>query len=60
MKATLEFNTYRFAVFGDLMTIKQFRDLQAGKDVEIKKELVKKYPRLFVEGKKNKEVKDGN
>lgn len=51
VKATDEFKHYRNAVLG--LDIKDFRALQAGKVVDVKSELIKKYPQIF------KEVKDG-
>ena len=59
MIATKLFNSYRLKVFGKLLTRKEFRDLQAGKDVKVDKKLVDKYPYLFEE-KISKGVKDGD
>ena len=55
VKATKEFNDYRCNVLG--LDKKDFRALQAGKVVEVKSELVKKYPQIF---KVDKGVKDGD
>ena len=50
MKATKLFKTYRNAVLG--LPIEVFRDLQAGKDVPVPADVVKKYPQLFEAVKK--------
>jgi len=54
-KATELFKDYRNAVLK--LDKKDFRALQDGKAVDIKKEIVDKYPYLF---EKVKEVKHGN
>ena len=51
MKATEEFKKYRCAVLG--ISKKDFRDLQAGKDVDVDPKIVKKYPLAFTKGEKN-------
>ena len=51
MKATKLFKQYRLQVFSNLMTKKEYRDLQAEKDVNVKKEAIAKYPQLFYEEK---------
>ena len=69
MKATELFKDYRWLVFADKMTKEEYRDLQAGKDVKVSPELVRKYPLLFegpvvkekeVFKAEKKEVKDGD
>ena len=57
-KATELFKHYRNAVLG--LDKKDFRALQAGKAVNVDKELIDKYPYLFEEVSKTKEVKNGD
>ena len=47
--ASKTFNTYRNAVLG--LDKKDFRDLQAGKIVDVKPETVKKFNTAFIEVK---------
>lgn len=54
MKATKLFKQYRNKVLG--LPVKDFRDLQQGKDVKVDPKIVQQYPHLFEEGKV---VKDG-
>lgn len=57
MKVTASqvFNTYRNAVLG--LDKKDFRNLQKGKVIDVKKELVDRNPDAFIE---TKEIKDGS
>jgi hypothetical protein len=47
VKQSKDFQYYRLAVFGKDMDIKTYRDLQAGKEVEVSESLYKKYPNVF-------------
>lgn len=53
MKATEEFKNYRCVVLG--ISKKDFRELQAGKDVDVSSAVVAKFPNLF-----KKEIKHGS
>jgi hypothetical protein len=58
VKQSRDFQFYRFAVFSGEMTKKDYRDLQAGKEVDIKESLYKKYKNCFEVSKASKkEVK---
>ena len=57
-KATELFKHYTNAVLG--LDVKDFRALQAGKAVNVKKEIVDKYPYLFEQDKKEKVDKNGD
>ena len=52
VKQSKDFQFYRFAVFSGEMTKKDYRDLQAGKEVDIKESLYKKYKNCFIASKK--------
>ncbi len=59
--ASPSFNTYRMIVLG--LDRKEFRELQKGKVVEVKKELIDKNPAAYIElanAKEVKGVKDGS
>ena len=61
VKASRDFQFYRLAVFGGEMKKEDYRELQAGKEVDVSASLVKKYPNIFeVDKPPKKEVKDGN
>jgi len=55
VKATKEFKDYRCIVLG--LNKKDYRDLQSGKSVKVEKDIVDKFPHLFI---KDKAVKNGN
>ena len=62
VKASRDFQFYRLMVFGGEMKKGDYRDLQAGKEVDVSESLIKKYPNIFEVDKppKKKEVKNGD
>ena len=63
VKASRDFQYYRLAVFKGEMKKEDYRALQAGKEVDVSDNLLKKYPNIFEVDKPpkvKKEVKDGD
>ncbi|MHA2055023.1 MAG: hypothetical protein ACW99F_15665 [Candidatus Hodarchaeales archaeon] len=52
VKQSRDFQFYRHKVFNGEMTKEEYRDLQAGKEVDIKESLYKKYKNCFIASKK--------
>ena len=60
IKATPAFIKRRFKTLENDLKLEQFRELRAGKTIDLDDKIVKKHKELFVEIKPTKGVKNGN